>query len=198
MKREDHDIPIGDIKPECKEDIIEKQRAVEAIYRKSFAALYVKARQLFRGREHDQKDAIQGFFVKKIFPKKIGRLKEIEQGKLSYVVKMFENHAIDIFRKQERDRKKAEAYIEEKKASQSRDINLEWIPIGERPGFVVSKYKKAVAANFRNGQYPEIFELAIQGYTNPEIAEELGIHPSTVGTARHRIRKFIESKRKQQ
>lgn len=194
MQKDEYDIRIGAIEPGCKEDIIEKQVVITSIYQKSFPALIAKASRFFPGSTPDQKDAIQEFFTRKICPKEIGCLKEIERIGISYVARMFKNYLIDMHRRKVRERQEIERYIEKEKADSIIATWQEEIPIEERIRIVIKKHKKSVAENFRNEYYPEIFELIIQGYSNPEISEMLNIKASTIGTARHRIKKFIKNK----
>lgn len=193
-EKEDYEIRIGDIEPGCEEDIMEKKMAVTSIYQKSFPALLAKASRFFPGNIPDQKDAIQEFFSKKICPKSVGRLKEIEALGITYMIGMFKNYLIDIHRRKVRERQEVERYVEKETSGSIDTASLEWIPIEERIRIVIKKHKKAIAENFRNEQYPEIFELIIQGYSNPEISEKLNIKASTIGTARHRIKKFMKNK----
>lgn len=195
--KEDYEIKIGDIEPGSEENIIEKQSIIASLYGKSFPLLLARASRFFPRSTHDQKDAIQEFFSRKVCTKSIERLKEIEKIGIAYMVKMFKYYLIDIHRRKVRERIEVEKYIE-KETSAIIDIDapgLEWIPIQERIRIIIKKHKKAVADNFRNEQYPEIFELMIQGYSNPEISEELGIKVTTIGTARHRIQKFMKNKK---
>lgn len=191
--KQDYEIKTGDIDP-GEENIIEKQRAIQTLYKASFPALLGKASRFFPGDIQGQQDSIHDFFLKKICPKSIRRLKEIEKIGPSYMIAMFKNYLIDIHRKRAREREEVERYIEREKSNNHIAKSMDWIPIEERVGIVIRKHKKAIAENFRNKQYPEVYELMIQGYTNPQISERLDIKASTVGTARHRIQKFLRNK----
>ena len=172
-------------------DLKEKSPIIGDIYDRNFAFLLSIAAR-FKSHKEDQLDAIHDFFCDKIIPRDIKLLKQIQTMDMNKISWWFRNYMIDIYRKETKQKKEIEAYIDRIQAVREDTVSIKDIEINDRTKIIINKYSKIIEEHFTKSIYIDIFKMMIDGLNDSIIAERIGIKTKTVSTAKHRIRKLLK------
>ncbi|MCB9352523.1 MAG: sigma-70 family RNA polymerase sigma factor [Lewinellaceae bacterium] len=167
-----------------------KSEIIREIYENNFVLIYSISSHFFNSNE-DRKDAIHGFIADKICERSIDEIKKFLMPK--YLYRSFENYCKDIYRKQKRKREKTEQYIERINRQSIHRIDIIDGNISDKMEETIQGYRRGIRNRFGR-DHVIIFELIICGYSNPKIGEIMEKPTATIGTIKHRIKKFIIEK----
>ena len=165
-----------------------KSGIIEQLYA-NHSTLMIGISARFFDNVEDRLDAVQGFFADKICNKPIDKIRNIQAAGAPLLYKAFQRYCIDIYRKQKKRREATERYIAEISQQTNKTIGITI----ENQDDVLQNIREKITAKFGR-DYAIIFELIINDYKNPQIANIMQKPVATIGTIKHRIkRSFTEA-----